>query len=208
MNKAKGYFITGIGTDVGKTVVSAIFTQALEADYWKPIQSGLIPSTDRATVESLVQSPKTKFWPEVYCLQTPASPHYAAALDGVEVDLERFVLPPTENSLIVEGAGGLMVPLNERYLVVDLIERLGLPVVLVSRNYLGSINHTLLSVALLQARGIAIAGLVFNGPTTPSTESFILGYTGLTCLGRVAEHEAITRELIAEYAQDWAKKMR
>lgn len=208
MNNTKGYFITGIGTDVGKTVVSAIFTQALEADYWKPIQSGLIPSTDRATVEGLVQNPKTKFWPEVYRLNTPASPHYAAELDGVEVDLNRFVLPPTDNCLIVEGAGGLMVPLNERHLVVDLIERLGLPVVLVSRNYLGSINHTLLSVALLQARGLAIAGVVFNGPSTPSTEEFILNYTGLPCLGRVAEHEAISPEVVADYAANWAKKMR
>jgi dethiobiotin synthetase len=145
----KQLFVTGISTEVGKTVVSSILTEYLQADYWKPIQSGDLHLSDTMKVQSLVSNSKTVFHPERYRLQSPLSPHASAEIDGIQISLNDFELPQTENNLIVEGAGGLFVPLNEKDTVIDLIERLKLPVVLVSRNYLGSINHTMLSIEAL-----------------------------------------------------------
>lgn len=174
---AERLFIAGIDTDAGKSVVAALFVEALRADYWKPIQSGDLDFGDTDRVRSWVSNERTVFHPEAYRLKTPASPHYSAALDGIRIDPNTIKLPETENHLIVEGAGGLLVPLNENYLLIDLIKKLGLEVVLVSRNYLGSINHTLLSVEALQRRGIPIRGLVFNGPVAASSSSYILQHT-------------------------------
>ena len=139
-------FVTGIGTEVGKTVIAAILTEALEADYWKPVQAGDLDYSDTHKVRDLVSHDKSVFHPETHALHHPMSPHAAAERDGVEISLDDFQLPQTENNLIVEGAGGLMVPLNSKDCIIDLIEKLDIEVVLVSRNYLGSINHTLLSV--------------------------------------------------------------
>ena len=195
----KKYFVTGIGTDVGKTVIAAILTEALEADYWKPVQAGDLNNSDTIKVKSLVSNSKTVFHQEAYLLTEPMSPHAAAKIDGVEIDLEKIQIPETENSLIIEGAGGLMVPLNDKELIVDLIEKLDVEVVLVSQNYLGSINHSLLSIDVLKARNIKIAGVIFNGDTNEETENYILKSTGVTCLGRVAQNENINAAIISNY---------
>ncbi|MCP4438643.1 MAG: dethiobiotin synthase [Aureispira sp.] len=197
---AKRYFVTGIDTDIGKTVISAVLVEALQADYWKPIQSGDLEYSDTQKVQALVSNSKSKFFPETYRLNTPASPHYSAELDGVKIELEAFKMPETENDLIVEGAGGLMVPLNDEYLVIDLIASLGIPVVLVAKNYLGSINHTLLSIEMLKERNIPIQGVIFNGKPTPATESYILNYTKVRCLGNFEWVENISKDIIKEWS--------
>lgn len=195
----KKLFITGIGTNIGKTVVSAILTEALEADYWKPIQSGDLETSDSLKVKNLVSNPKTRIHPEAYRLNQPMSPHAAAKLDNVIIDLEKIELPKTTNNLIIEGAGGLMVPLNDNELIIDLIKKLDAEVILVSQNYLGSINHTLLSIESLKKRNINLLGIVFNGEENTETEQFILKYSGIECLGRIKHHQKITKEVILEY---------
>ncbi|AMM52489.1 ATP-dependent dethiobiotin synthetase BioD [Rufibacter sp. DG15C] len=197
----KRYFVTGIGTDVGKTIVSAILTQALSADYWKPVQAGSLEATDTMRVQSLINNPTSVFHPEAYRLALPASPHLAAAQEGIEIDLEAIQLPKTENHLIVEGAGGVMVPLNKKELVLDLISKLNLEVILVSRNYLGSINHTLTTVEVLKSRNIPVAGIIFNGTSNPSTEEFISNYTHLKVLPAVLEEEEFMPEVVEKYVQ-------
>jgi dethiobiotin synthetase len=194
------FIVAGIGTEIGKTFISSILVEALEANYWKPIQSGGLDYTDTDTVKGLVTNQKSVFYPEAYRLTQPLSPHAAAEIDGVTIEVEDFQLPQTTAPLVVELAGGLMVPLNNDVLNIDLIEKFNLPVVLVTRNYLGSINHTLLSVHLLQSRGIAIKGLIFNGLSNPATESFILNHTKLTLLAKVEEHSEITPSLVSHYA--------
>ena len=183
------YIVAGIGTEIGKTVASAVLVELLQADYWKPVQSGALTDSDTDNVRRLVSNPTSQFHPEAYRLTQPLSPHAAAEIDGVTLDLDAFVLPKTQNSLIVELAGGLMVPLNNHTLNIDLVHRLGLPVILISRNYLGSINHTLLSVEVCRSRAIPLIGILFNGPTVPATETFILNYTGLPCIGRIGQEE-------------------
>jgi dethiobiotin synthetase len=192
------FFITGIGTEIGKTLVSAIVTEYLQADYWKPVQSGDLHWTDTMKVQSLISNTKSVFHPERHRLNAPLSPHASAALDGVQIKLSDFILPQTSNHLVVEGAGGLMVPLNEHDVLLDLIQQLQIPVILVSRNYLGSINHTLLSFEALKHRNIPIAGIVFNGEPNPASESFIENYTQLPVLFRVGNLEEITPESIRD----------
>jgi dethiobiotin synthetase len=168
----KQFVIVGIGTDVGKTVVSAIFTKALNAYYWKPVQAGDLYFTDTDKVSSFVGE-TFKSFPERWRLNTPASPHFAAEIDQVTIKKEDFKIPD-ETPLIIEGAGGLMVPLNsEGLLYLDLIEDWKLPVILVSRHYLGSINHTLMSIESLKSRKIQIEMVVFNGDENNATESII-----------------------------------
>jgi dethiobiotin synthetase len=181
----KSYFITGIGTDVGKTVVSTILTESLEADYWKPIQSGDLDYGDRDRVKALIKNTKTTFHPETYRLNTPASPHYSAEIDGIRIDLNNINIPDTHKNLIIEGAGGIFVPLNEQETVLDLIKKLDIPVILVSRNYLGSINHTMLSINALKQNNIEIAGIIFNGEPNAATEKWILDNSGLKCLANI-----------------------
>ena len=182
-------------------MVSAIFTEALQADYWKPVQAGTEPETDTETVKNLVSNKTTHFHPETYLFKTPASPHAAAQIEDIEIDPTSFALPKSDNpNLIVEGAGGLMVPLAKNFLIIDLIHQLKLPVVLVSQNYLGSINHTLLSIEALKRRGIEIAGLIFNGPEVPETESYILNYSPIFYIGRILPEETVNHQIVAEYA--------
>jgi len=196
-------FITGIGTDVGKTVVAAILTEALHADYWKPVQAGLTPTTDAATVRQLVSNPHSRFHPEAYRLALPASPHAAAAAEGIELTPSAFRLPHTENHLVVEGAGGLLVPLAPGFLMVDLLAQLGLAAVVVSRNYLGSINHTLLTLEALRQRQIPVRGIVFNGEPTPATEDFIAQYTGVPILPRVLPEPVLDAAVVRRYAAEF-----
>ena len=195
----KNYFVTGIGTDVGKTVVAAILTEALEADYWKPVQAGDLDNSDTIKVKNLISNTKTFFHSEAYQLTQPMSPHAAAEIDKVNIDINNIDIPNTNNNLIVEGAGGLMVPLNDKDLIIDLIKKLNLEVVLVSQNYLGSINHTLLSIEVLKTKGIKIAGIIFNGEKNEATESYILKYTGIKYLGAVSQHKTINKEVVLSY---------
>ncbi|RDC57709.1 dethiobiotin synthase [Pedobacter chinensis] len=179
------YFITGIGTGIGKTLISAILTEKLKADYWKPIQSGDLEKSDSMTVSDLISNSKTIIHQESYQLTQPLSPHLSARLDGIEINLNDILIPDTENDLIIEGAGGLMVPLNERDLIVDLIKKLEVEVILISQNYLGSINHTLLSINLLNQYGIKIKGIIFNGDENRETERYIQQYAKIKKLGYV-----------------------
>jgi len=156
-------FITGIGTNVGKTIVSAILTESLKADYWKPVQSGVLDVKDSDTIKSLISNSKTIIHPEIYLLNEPLSPHFAAKLDGIEINIELIHLPQTNNHLIIEGAGGLLVPLNQTHFVVDIAKKIECQIVLVISNYLGCINHTLLSINYLKANNFKIHSLVFNG---------------------------------------------
>ena len=197
----KRYFVTGIGTEVGKTVVAAILTEALQADYWKPVQSGDLHNSDTMKVQRLISNSKTVFHPESYALTEPLSPHASAAIDGVTIDPERIVPPQTENTLVIEGAGGLLVPLNHKDLLADLIPAFKAKVVLVIRHYLGSINHSLLSIRYLQAIGVEDACIVWNGTPNPESEAAILGHCPYPVLGRIAEATDITKAFVAEEAE-------
>lgn len=193
------FFITGISTDVGKTVCAAIFTEALCADYWKPIQAGDLDFGDSDRVKSLITNRKSIFYENSYALKTPASPHLAAAIDDVQIDLKKIIEPKTKNHLIIEGAGGVFVPLNNTDCVIDLIQK-DHQVVLVSRHYLGSINHTLLTIEALKNRNICIAGIVFSGNENPSSESIILSKTNINFIGRINEEPYFDQNVVLEYA--------
>ncbi len=183
---SRALVITGTDTDAGKTVVAAGLTLCLPgAHYWKPVQSGTSPTTDTATVRALTGLPDDRFVPEAYVLQEPASPHLSARLEGVEIDLNHLSLPPLGAPLIAEGAGGLMVPLNERDLAIDLFTRWGIPVILVARTGLGTINHSLLSIEALKARGIPIGGLIFSGDPHEENERIIPALSGVRSFGRL-----------------------
>ncbi|WP_281636618.1 dethiobiotin synthase [Flavobacterium marginilacus] len=192
-------FITGISTDVGKTIASAIIVEALGADYWKPIQAGDLDNSDSHKVESYVSNTKSKFHANAYALNTPASPHLAAEIDGVVIDLQKIKEPKTDNRLVIEGAGGIFVPLNDSECVIDLIQP-DYKVIVVSRHYLGSINHTLLTIESLLNRKIAIGGIVFSGDENKSTESIILNKTRLKCIGRIEQEPYFDKNVIKEYA--------
>lgn len=194
----KPLFITGIGTGIGKTLVAAIVVEKLKADYWKPIQSGDLHSTDTMLVQSLVSNHQTVFHPEAYRLTQPYSPHKSAKLDSIGINEHTIISPATDNMLIIEGAGGLMVPLNDHFLIVDLIKQLDAEAILVSQNYLGSINHTLLSADVLKQRGITIKGIIFNGNADASSEEYILAYTGIPILGRIPALTDINPLSVAE----------
>jgi dethiobiotin synthetase len=194
-------FVTGIGTDVGKTVIAAILTEALKADYWKPIQAGFEDGTDKQRVKNWISNSLSQFHDERFLLKEPMSPHAAAELENINIQLSDFKLPLSKNSnLIIEGAGGLLVPINHKHVVADLIEHLDAEVMLVSRNYLGSINHTLLTINELLRRKLKIAGIIFNGKKNDATEKIILSKYHFTFVGRVNEHEDITKNVILEYA--------
>jgi len=198
-------FITGIGTDVGKTVASAIVTQALEADYWKPIQAGDLDNGDSHKVQRYLSNTKSVIHPNSYALNTPASPHLAAAIDGIIINLERIKEPETINHLVIEGAGGLLVPLNDTDTITDLIKP-GYKVIVVSRHYLGSISHTLLTVEVLQSRGIPVAGIIFNG-NNPASEEIILKKTGLNVIGRITDEPYFDQNVIAHYAEEFREEL-
>ena len=196
----KPLFITGIGTGVGKTIVSAVLTEKLKADYWKPVQSGDLENSDTDLVKSLVSNTLSRFHPEVYRLTQPYSPHKSADLDGIKIDPSKFVIPHTSNKLIIEGAGGLMVPLNDHFLMIDLIKQLDAEVILVSRNYLGSINHTLMSAGILQAKGIKLSRLIFCGDQDTYSESFIRSYLNVESVHIPQFHE-LNANLISEFTK-------
>lgn len=198
----KKIFVTAIDTNAGKTVISAILAEALKADYWKPVQAGELHDTDTMKARALVSNEVSVFHPETYRLKTPMSPHASAARDGITIDLDAITLPDTENTLVIEGAGGLMVPLNDNEFVVDLIKKLDAEVVLISRHYLGSINHTLLSAAILKQHGIKVKGIIFNGDEIEGTEEIILKHTGYKHLCTIGEEDVVDRAMIKRYADE------
>lgn len=195
---AAQYFITAIHTDSGKTLLSAILVQALHADYWKPIQAGYPRDTD--TIMSFMQNKKSKVHKEAYLLQSPMSPHAAAKIDGVDIHLTNILMPRTDNALIVEGAGGVLAPINEEHFVIDIAAKFNLEIILVANIYLGSINHSLLTINELKRRKLKVKGIIFNGPENEETENIILKHSGYPCLLRIKEEKKITQEIINRYA--------
>lgn len=201
----KRIFVTGTSTEVGKTIASAILVEALEADYWKPVQSGDLDHSDSHKIDRLISNKTTVIHKNSYALNTPMSPHAAAEIDGVQIELQEIKEPETTNHLIIEGAGGLLVPLNQDDTIADLIKP-HYHVVVVSRHYLGSINHTLLTLEALERRGIN-ASLIFSGEEHPTTEQVILKKTGARCLGRIGEEAEFNREVIKRYARLFAQSL-
>jgi len=191
-------FITGIGTNVGKTVVSAMLTEALQADYWKPIQSGVIEGKDSDTVKSLISNDKSVFYPESYLLKEPLSPHFAAKLDGVTIELDKIHLPKTANHLIIEGAGGLLVPINDTQYVIDIAKQLDCEIILVISSYLGCINHSLLSIDYLLRNHFKIKALVFNGTFEPEVKQAITSYVKNTLIIDVPQVDELSKPSILQ----------
>jgi len=205
MSKAT-YFITGISTEVGKTITAAIITEALQADYWKPIQAGELDNSDTDKVERLVSNEKTKFYKSTFNLKTPMSPHAAAAIDSIKISAKKIKRPETENNLVIEGAGGLLVPLNDTETIADMI----LPtdqVIVVSRHYLGSINHTLLTIEALKNRNLNICGIIFSGNEHPTTEAIIKKMSDIPILGRIDEEPYFDSNVVKEYAEKLKTKL-
>jgi dethiobiotin synthetase len=192
------YFITGIDTDSGKTLVSAILCEALQADYWKPIQAGTPRDAD--AVSSLVTSNTLKAYPETHLLKTPASPHAAAKIDNIHISLSDFKIPESDNTIIIEGAGGCLVPINDHEFVIDIISHLKTEVILVADLYLGSINHTLLTIEALRNRNLIIKGIIFNGESNPESERIILLHSKLKCLLRIAKENTVDKHTVKKYA--------
>ncbi|GER60313.1 dethiobiotin synthase [Patiriisocius marinus] len=200
------FFITGISTEVGKTIASAIITESLQADYWKPIQAGELESSDTHKVKQLVSNSTTVFHPSAFDLVTPMSPHAAAAIDGVKISAKKIKRPVTKNNLVIEGAGGLLVPLNETETIADLIQPSD-KIIIVSRHYLGSINHTLLTVEALNTRNFNIHGILFSGEKHPTTEAIISKMTGVPILGRIDEEPYFDTNVVNEYAEILKNKL-
>ena len=197
-------FISGIGTGIGKTVVSAIIAEALGADYWKPIQAGYENGTDSEWVKSVLSNNNSKVLPELYKLKLPASPHIAAKNEGIEISLEKIFAAYTQHVtqdkyFIIEGAGGLLVPLNEHELMIDLIRRINAKVILVSRNYLGSINHSLLTAQVCRQKNIRVAGWIFNDQYLDYEQDIVMwsGYHRIASIGKL---EKIDKARISELA--------
>jgi dethiobiotin synthetase len=195
------YFITGIGTGVGKTFVSAILTEALQADYWKPIQCGIEDGTDKDKVSKLITNTKSVCFKESYCFKEPAAPHLAAELEYEKIRMEKCLLPEGNNSLIIEGAGGLMVPLNDNNFVIDLAKEFESEVILVCRNYLGCINHSLLSIDYLLRNEFEIKGIILNGNFDKTVKAAITKYSELPVLAEIPEITEISQETVLAQAQ-------
>ncbi|MEW7289818.1 dethiobiotin synthase [Aquimarina sp. 2304DJ70-9] len=195
----KKIFITGIGTEVGKTIASAIVVEALQADYFKPIQAGDLEFSDTDKVKRLVSNPKSHFHNNSYALHTPMSPHAAAEIDEITINIDKIILPETDNNLVIEGAGGLLVPLNNTETIVDIIKS-EYKVIVVSRHYLGSINHTLMTLEILKNKGYNPA-IIFNGEEHKTTEDIIKKMTGIQVIGRINNEPYFDKVVVKEYAE-------
>lgn len=194
----KRIFITGISTDVGKTITAAIVTESLNADYWKPVQAGDLTNTDSHKIAELISNVKTRIHKSSYELKTPMSPHAAAEIDNLTIDISQIKEPETTNHLVIEGAGGLLVPLNEKDTILDIIKS-NYMVIVVSRHYLGSINHSLLTIEGLKQKGFNVA-VIFSGNKHQSTEDIIIRKTGVKVIGRIEEETNFNKTLIKQYA--------
>ena len=190
------WVVSGIDTDSGKTVVSALLCNGLKADYWKPVQAG--EPTDSDWIAQHTDSSHTTVFPETYKFALPASPHRAAEAEGICIDPSHFQIPQTTSSLIIEGAGGLMVPINREMLLIDLFAQWKIPLILVVKTYLGCINHALLSVEAIRNRNIPLAGIVFNEGGRPESEEIILQKAQTTCIGKIPVLENLSRDRLIE----------
>jgi dethiobiotin synthetase len=188
---SKAYIVTGTDTGIGKTTVAAMLVLALDAVYWKPIQSGTEEGTDRQRVQALTQLPDDRLLPERYVLSQPLSPHRAAELDGIEIKAETLVLPAFDRTLVIEGAGGLMVPVTRNKLQIDVFADWSLPIILCARTALGTINHTLLSIEALRGRHMRLHGLIFVGDDNPDNMRTIADFSGARILGHVPRLDRI-----------------
>lgn len=189
----QGFFVTGTDTNVGKTLVSAWLMTKLDASYWKPVQAGTEPMTDSIRVQRLAEVPSDRILPEAYILPQPIAPHEAARRAGITLDMDKLVAPPFDGLLIVEGAGGLMVPITETAYVIDLAAELDLPILLVARSTLGTINHTLLSIEAIRRRGLPLAGVVISGPETPHNRAAIERYGQIEVIAEIPWLDTIDR---------------
>jgi len=197
-------FITGTDTDIGKTVVSAVIMLGLNGIYWKPVQSGLNDITDTRWVKEKTALPDSHFRPETYRLTRPLSPHAAADHDGITINLDAFSIPETKPSetLIIEGAGGMMVPLNNHHFMIDLMKKIDAPVILVARSSLGTINHTLLSIECLRTRELNILGVVINGEKNPGNKEAIERYGKVNILAEIEPMPVINKKILQKTFDD------
>lgn len=195
------YFVSGIGTDVGKTVASAILCKALNAAYWKPVQSGTVVGSDKHTIRELCGASQI-IYPECFALREPLSPHTAARIDGVSISVDSIELPEHQGPLIIEGAGGLMVPITRDFLYYEWIKQQRIPVILVSRHYLGSLNHTLLSLDFLKNQNMETLGVLFIGKDNDYNESLICERYSVRNLGNIPEVNTVNATFIQSYADE------
>jgi dethiobiotin synthetase len=195
--------VAGIGTDVGKTIVSAILTTLLKGDYWKPIQCGEEENSDTATMKRLIDTTRYSVHPPAYSLKAPLSPHHAARLENISMNLESIALPQTTRPLIIEGVGGILVPLTPKTSSIDLFKSWDCQWIIVSRHYLGNINHTLLTIEVLKKLYLPILGIIFNGEHNPDSESVILEISQVSVLGRLLPEANLNPQTIQRYAKQW-----
>jgi dethiobiotin synthase len=195
---SKGYIVSGTDTGIGKTTVAAMLVLALDALYWKPIQSGTQDGTDTQRVRALTLLPDDRFLPERYVLSQPLSPHRAAECDGVAIEPKLLAVPAAARALLIEGAGGLMVPITRRLLQIDLFAEWNLPIILCARTALGTINHTLLSVEALRSRRLQLHGLIFVGDDNPDNMRTIAEFSGARILGHVPRLHSIDRAALLD----------
>lgn len=191
-----GFFVTGTDTDVGKTLVAAWLLTQLDASYWKPVQAGVMPETDSSVVRRLAEIEPDRILPEAYVLPEAIAPHEAARRAGIAIDMAKFVPPVSDRPLVVEGAGGLMVPLTDTAYVIDLAAELHLPLILVARSTLGTINHTLLSLEAIRRRGLPLAGVVINGPETPHNRAAIERYGQVEVIAEIPWLDVVNRSTL------------
>ena len=196
----KAIAIAGIHTGIGKTIASAVIAEALGADYWKPVQAGDLENSDTIIVSKLISNGLARVHPEAVQLTQPMSPHAAADIDKIDIDYKQFQFPETDKILIIETAGGLHSPMNAKTTMADFISHYNLPVILVSNNYLGSINHTLMSVEVMKARGINLLGIIINGDRNDHSESFIEQYSKLPIIAHIPRFEDLKHEDITQQA--------
>lgn len=203
--------IVGIHTDIGKTATAAVMTEALQADYWKPVQAGDLDNSDSIKVSRLISNQKSVIHPEAVRLQMAASPHTAAAAEDLNYDLRDFSVPQTENTLLIETAGGVFSPVDQQRTVIDFVTHFKLPVVLVTKNYLGSINHTLLCLEALQKRDVPLMALIVSGERNISSEDFIQQYSKVRHILYIQQMAVMDPDTVqktaANFKMQWNNKM-
>ena len=199
MSYSNSIAILGIHTGIGKTIASAVIAEAINADYWKPVQAG-IEERDITTVQNLLSDGANRVHKEAVVLTQPMSPHAAAAIDGVAIDYTKFVWPKTDKTLLIETAGGILSPMGENSTMADFVQYYQLPAILISQNYLGSINHTLLSIEVMKSRGIPLLGIVMNGNENESSEAFITAYGKTPIIARIPHFDIIDSAAVKQYA--------
>jgi dethiobiotin synthetase len=202
----QNFFITGTDTDVGKTISCAILVEALKADYWKPIQCGTLDNSDTHRVQELTTNQISTFHQERFRLKAPKSPHLAAKLENKKISLDDFELPQSKHPIVVEGAGGVLVPINDQDYIIDLAKKLNLKTILVTKSYLGSYNHTLCAIEALQKRNLPIWGLIFNGKSEEGFEDFIMDKARALYKFNLNIEDKITPQVINNYSFEFSSR--